>query len=221
MPFALIALAVIALLVLTGAAMTSYDPAKIRTGNADIDRLPLASAIGRVWGASCPVGIARAVTAIVHLESGGRPAQYLGDTGIASGPSIGPMQVLRTSAIDLGIVPKDISRTEYARYAYDEAAGCYWGCLEFKSWLARASGDIATALQYYNGGMSGSAASQAYREDALTWLSSTFGVNWASEGPATIASADAALQTLTGDATSYGPDAANLPDDSGAEEEDA
>jgi len=154
-------------LVVTQIALSDITPC----GVDDIDRLPIADYVTTVFGLAATPAIARCCVAIVYQESKGDPTQYLGDTGIASGPSVGPMQVLRTTAIDLGLVPKGETSAEYMARKSDEDWGLRAGCFVFRNKLDMAGGDLALALQYYNG-------SAAYRARALSWLRSTYGDDW-------------------------------------------
>lgn len=164
--------------------MTTYTTvnqalaAKIHTGTPRIDRLPLADNITAVFGDNVDVGTARACCAIVYKESGGNPSQYLGDTGIASGPSIGPMQVLRATAISLGLVDADTTPAQYAAMKNNEDAGCYNGCRVFQDAMTQASNNIQDALAVYNGGPARPASALAYADDAIAWLGRTYGADW-------------------------------------------
>jgi hypothetical protein len=188
-PAVLLLLAVVAVVLLGSSSSSSgggglgailgggYDASKIRTGVAAIDRLPLASNISKVWGPTCPVGVARAVTAIVWMESRGDPSQYLSDTGDSRGPSIGPMNVLRQTAIQMGFVPAGTSFATYSDFVntLSEDTLVNWGCREFAQDLIDQGGDIGAALREYNG-------SQRYATEAVTWLQKTYGDDWEGGG---------------------------------------
>lgn len=116
------------------------------------------------FGPSVSVAIVRACMLIVIEESEGSEANTLGDTG-SSLPSIGLMQVNGTTAVALGYVPAGISSDAYAAYASSAWTGIWWGVGVFKNKLASVGGDIAQAVQAYNG--SGDAA-VAYEQTADT-----------------------------------------------------
>jgi len=108
---------------------------------------------------------------IVNNESAGMPSNYLGDITLAAGPSIGPMQVYRKTARELGLVPDDISASDYAALSTKEFRTIGMGVAVFKSKLQAAGGDVADAIRRYNG--SGDAAA-AYQQRALSFLGSTW-----------------------------------------------
>jgi len=141
-----------------------------------LDRLPIADIVVEVFGPDASVALARAMVAIAHNECGGNSSPpVIGDTNSSGGPSIGPLQVWRQTAIDLGLVPSGESQDTYRQRAYDEMWCLRAGVKVFKDKLHSAGGDIALAIRKYNG--SGSAA-EAYRDRALSFLASTFGYNW-------------------------------------------
>lgn len=142
----------------------------LSTGDPNLDRLRL-----RVLVEATKAGVdPRVIMGIIHNESGGRPENYLGDVTAPGGPSIGPMQVYRRTALDYGLwAPSDPDdRDAYAAMSSDEVQGIAWGVAVFKRKLAEANGDVADAVRRYNG--SGSAA-EAYRDRALAFISSTYG----------------------------------------------
>jgi hypothetical protein len=149
-------------------------------GLAGIDRLPLAQYVEEVFGTEATIAIARAVVALCYCETGGRTTPpVVGDTTLTVGPAIGPLQVTRATAKDLGLVPRDESFEAYKLRASDERWCIRAGVLVFASKLLSAHGDIADAIRRYNG--SGTRAEQ-YRDKALSFLASTFGDYWQMEG---------------------------------------
>ena len=118
--------------------------------------------------------------AIVNNESGGVAdiKHYLGDKTAKGGPSIGPMQVYRQTAKDLGLwspPPGATAAEERAAYealALDEALGIEWGTAVFADKLRIAKGDISEAVRRYNG--AGERA-ELYRDKALAFFSDKWG----------------------------------------------
>lgn len=158
----------------------------IRSGVDSIDRVQISARV-LFWGvavfgprALVDLRILRALIAIVHNESAGDPSNYLGDATLGGGPSIGPMQVYRSTAKDLGLwtAPAGVSieeeRATYAQLSTDESLGIHWGVLVFKDKLGQAQGDIREAIRRYNG--SGPAA-EKYADKAVAWAA-TAPRNW-------------------------------------------
>jgi len=118
--------------------------------------------------------IVRALMSIINNEY----ARYLpvtgqvGDKTLAGGPSVGPMQVYRSTAIAMGFVPKTITAAQYAAYASDLDTVLEWGVKVFKQKLAAAKGNVSLAIKFYNG--SGPQA-DAYREKALAFVTRVWG----------------------------------------------
>lgn len=166
---------------LVGAAVASvvWIAEGIRTGIASLDRydirLRLAWAALRTFGPQVAIDLAipRALMAIVNNESRGDPKNYLGDATLGGGPSIGPMQVYRSTAKDLKLwapppgATVEQERAAYALLAKDEALGIRWGVAVFASKLKLAGGNVTEAIRRYNG--SGPLA-EAYRDRAVTFL---------------------------------------------------
>jgi hypothetical protein len=163
------------------AAGAVYLLESARTGVPELDRLEvrgrLVLEVLKRFGlrAVADVRIVRALMAIVHNESGGKPSNTLGDTSASGGPSIGFMQVYRSTAEDLGLwTPPAGATVSQAKQAYTELAGNHargiaWGVAVFKDKLERAKGDIVEAVRRYNG--SGPMA-EAYRDKALAFATS-------------------------------------------------
>ena len=118
--------------------------------------------------------IVRALMSIINNEY----ARYLpvteqvGDKKLSGGPSVGPMQVYRSTAIAMGFVPKTITADQYAAYASDLDTVLEWGVRVFKQKLAAAKGNVSLAIKYYNG--SGPQA-DAYRDKALAFVTRVWG----------------------------------------------
>lgn len=158
----------------------AYVYFRIATGDPDLDRFGIrgnvAYAALRTWGprAVADLRLPRACMAIVWKETGGRPAEYVGDTGAKGGPSIGPMQLYRATAQDFGIwtPPPGASdaeiRSAYETLAQDEHWGIMGGARELAEHLVDHQGDLPSAIKAYNG--SGPDADK-YRDRVLTWAS--------------------------------------------------
>jgi hypothetical protein len=163
-------------------AALAYVAESIRTGNAALDRhrIRIAANALLVFGprAVTDLRIPRALMAILRNESAGKPAPVVGDASLSGGPSIGPMQVYRSTAIDLKLwtPPAGMTaaqqRAAYAALAMDEGLGIRWGVQVFAEKLRLSGGDIAGAVRRYNG--SGSSA-EAYRDRALAFAETTWG----------------------------------------------
>ncbi len=100
------------------------------------------------------------------------PEGQLGDYTASGGPSVGPWQVERATAVELGLVPSDISANDYVLLEAD-----LWWCARaaakvFDSKLSAAGGDWSQALARYNG--SGAAAAD-YSTRALAYANTTWG----------------------------------------------
>lgn len=149
-----------------------------KTNDATIDRElgPKVTAIAaRVMPESTrSPEIVRALMSIINNEY----ARYLpatgqvGDKKLAGGPSVGPMQVYRSTAVAMGFVPKDITPDQYAAYAGNLDTVLEWGVRVFKQKLAMAKGNVPLAIKYYNG--SGPQA-DAYRDKALAFVTRVWG----------------------------------------------
>jgi len=152
-----------------------------RTGNSKIDRLTplIVRSAKKRLGAKATPNVIRALVAILSNESGGNPAMYLGDKTLSGGPSIGPMQVYRKTALDFRLwTPPDgvgadseKAKAAYAALASNEARGIDMGVAVFKQKLAAAKGDVAEAIRRYNGS---GPASEAYKTKALEFMRRTW-----------------------------------------------
>jgi hypothetical protein len=116
----------------------------------------------------------RLVLALMHNESGGDPKNFVGDATLGGGPSIGPMQVYRTTAKAFKLwTPSggDLDeRTEYASMKDDVWQGIRWGIAVLQAALKSTGGDVAKAFAVYNGGPNPGAAAQAYSARAMDFL---------------------------------------------------
>lgn len=205
-PFVVVVLVVL-LLLLAGKATVEIGKlvtAARQTGNPDVD--PFAWKIARAvlleWG---PTGkgpngepleaVAALASELVDRESKGRPSNFLGDVNAAGGPSVGPMQVYRATAKELGLYTPsaDVAgdeaaeRAEYAELANDTAWGIRAGVAVMRSKQAtldaftsshpgttRTLQDLA---RLYNGG---GAAARAYASDVAAEAASDLGADWMS-----------------------------------------
>lgn len=148
---------------------------ELATGVDSMDRFPIR---GRVLLYSTLKGVEpRIIMSLINNESKGDPNNYLGDVAASGGPSIGPMQIYRKTAKDLGLwvppsgVDATTERALYAAMSDDEDQGIRWGIDVFKSKLSAAGGDVTRAIAMYNG--SGPAA-QTYQQNALAFLGATY-----------------------------------------------
>jgi hypothetical protein len=122
-------------------------------------------------GASAAVG--RAMIGIFDRENKDRkPPPLVGDRALPGGPSIGPGQVYRARAIALGLIPPDTTAEQYELLAGEEDLLVGWAVRVFKFHFDQAKGDVAKAIELYNG--SGPAAEQ-YKSDVLAFLQEQFG----------------------------------------------
>jgi hypothetical protein len=164
----------------------------LRTGDSSIDRLAVRGRIvvellrARPSLAFRParlVELARALMAIANNEYDRRRDldDQVGDAGFGGGPSIGPMQVYRRTALELGLYESPTAIVEGSpadREAYAALAADVAFCIRagVRVYLAKlegpAHGDAAEAIRRYNGGGD---ASRAYQSRALAFLSSSYG----------------------------------------------
>lgn len=151
---------------------------ELATGIPTMDRFGLRA---RVLLYSALGGVdPKVIMALIHNESRGDPANFLGDEGASGGPSVGPGQVYRKTAKDLGLwtppleVDSGTERALYAQLADDEDWGVRATVAVFKNKLGIAGGDVAKAIALYNGNPALPQV-QTYRDNALAFLSGTFG----------------------------------------------
>ncbi len=169
LPGAVIVLGVLAVLTYLklAAAMKTSDP------YLEAYRPRLAWEILITFGARASQEVGRALIGIFDLENKARkPPPLVGDATLPGGPSIGPGQVYRATAIALGLVPAGTTAEEYAALAGEEDRLVGWSVRVFKSKMQLAQGDVAKAIELYNG--SGSHA-EAYRSEVLAFLAEQFG----------------------------------------------
>jgi hypothetical protein len=126
---------------------------------------------------------ARLVLALMHNESLGDPRNFVGDVALGGGPSIGPMQVYRSTAKAFKLwTPSggDLDeRAEYASMKDDVWQGIGWGIAVLKDALRQSGGDVAKAFAIYNGGPRPGAAAQAYSAKAMAFL--TDQLDWSND----------------------------------------
>ncbi len=149
----------------------------IRTSDPYLEqyRPLLARFVVLTFGAGASVPIARAMIGIFDRENKARQRPpVVGDKLLPGGPSIGPGQVYRATAIDLGFVPAGITREDYAMLAYDDSRMVWWAVKVFRAKLAAAGGDVGEAIRRYNG--SGPEA-ERYASEVIAWLAETFGAD--------------------------------------------
>lgn len=151
-----------------------------KTGDGNLDRFAelVVSALDDESAAN--VDTVRACMAIIRNESGGRSPPVIGDATLGGGPSVGPMQIYRSTAKDLGLwtpppeVEGDIDaeRASYAELANDETWCVRAGCKVFVTKLQIAGGNVPDAIRRYNGG---GPAAAAYRDRAVAFMTATWG----------------------------------------------
>lgn len=153
----------------------------IRTGNPKLDRhrQTIAKNILLQFNLRArDLRLARACMAILNNESAGLPAPVVGDKDNPKGPSVGPMQVSRGTAIDLGLwspppgVTNEQARNLFALEASDEGRCIAWGVKIFADKLRIAGDDLPLAIRLYNG--SGPSA-ETYRAKALDFYAAKWG----------------------------------------------
>lgn len=172
-----------------GAAALTWLWARCATGVPNLDRWGIR---GRVciqailtFGprALGNVDLVRALMAICKNESpAGGPAPgsaIIGDQGASGGPSIGPMQVYRATARDLGLwdppgvtIGSQQDRDLYAAQAADEATCIAWGVKVFQNKFHLASEDLPEAIRRYNGS---GAKAEKYRDLAIAFINDRWG----------------------------------------------
>lgn len=158
LPLHLVVLAIVVLVVLAVLAgkgameIGKLVTAARGTGNPNVDRFAwkVARAVLLEWGPTGqgpngePLeGVARLAAQIIDHESRGARPPVLGDQGFSGGPSVGPMQVYRSTAKEMGLWSPSaaaagndqLERQEYAAKASDE------------SWCIRAGVAVMRAKQ--------------------------------------------------------------------------
>lgn len=166
---------------LVAAARTLLDYGATGKKNMDAQLLPMISdSVARLFpNDPRQKEIIRAMMAIANNESGERKSYYgiVGDKQFAGGPSIGPLQVYRTTAIGSGFVPKGTTPDQYVLYSNDLQRIVDWGVQVFKDVLNYHKGDFAKAIKSYNGGPRAAPGgpSDVYRDKALAFIESIWG----------------------------------------------
>jgi len=163
-----------------------FNPGK--TGNAGFDRhISFVGWTISAHGIAEIMPVLRCCMAIIWKENAGvdHPAPYVGDmdsTRFPGGPSIGPMQVYRKSAIDYGVWRPNLSigshedeRTAYLKLANDEHLCLSFGVNIFLHKWREARGDFVDAIRRYNGG---GVAAKAYAESAVAFGIETWGADF-------------------------------------------
>jgi soluble lytic murein transglycosylase-like protein len=146
---------------------------ELETGSPDLDRLRVPVLLQCLLSGVDP----RVVLSLIWQETRGQPRNYVGDTTSSHGPSIGPMQVSRDTAKELGLwsppsgVDLATEKQAYLAHAQNELETIGWGVTVFKDKLAQAGGDVLEAVRRYNG--SGSAA-ESYRASVVAKLGDLF-----------------------------------------------
>lgn len=185
LPFALLLLLPGALIVLGVFAVLTYVKlsAAMKTDDPYLEhyRPRLAWEILLVFGVQASVAVGRAMIGIFDQENKGRaPSPLVGDQSLAGGPSIGPGQVYRSTAIALGLVPTGTTPEDYAVLAGDEDKMVGWAVRVFRTKVRAAGGDVAKAIELYNGSGPGA---QRYQSDVLAFLAGQFGDQPIGPGP--------------------------------------
>lgn len=116
----------------------------------------------------------RALMSIVNNEYDRRKPldNQVGDAALSYGPSIGPMQVYRKTAIDFKLVPPSTTSEQYLLNRTNVDQVIEWGVKVYKEKLKVARGDAILAIKLYNG--SGPQA-ENYQSKALSFVRSTYG----------------------------------------------
>jgi hypothetical protein len=170
--------------------------AQAQTGDAELDRDEIrgnvvAAARAKFGDAVLLVdpSILRALMAIVRNEGAyAQGASTVGDALLGGGPSIGPMQVYRTTAKGLGLwtPPRetlgddDLERAAYRALATPDNTRMLigWGVAVFADKMRAAGGDVPTAVRLYNGA---GPSAELYRDRADRFAQATWGVGLGQE----------------------------------------
>lgn len=152
-----------------------------KTGNALLDRLApiVVAAAKKHLGKDATSANVRALMAILNNESGGNPRMYLGDKNLPGGPSIGPMQVYRSTALDMRLwtpptgeaADSAKAKSAYAALAVNEQRGIDMGVAVFAAKLKAAKGNTTLAIRKYNGA---GPAAETYKTKALDFVRRTW-----------------------------------------------
>jgi len=148
-------------------AYAAYRYHQLATGDVRLDR-PGIRGRALLWGVRLSVP-PEALMALAHQEGQAWLNPQMSDSDIDRGPSVGPLAVLRTTAIGEGDVPAGTDATTYAAYADPSHEGLTfgWGARYFAKVYASHGRSMRAALTSYNG-------SSTYADSGLTWLASTY-----------------------------------------------
>ena len=150
------------------AVVAAVRVASLATGDARLDRWSL-RARAAWWGWRRGYD-ARILMGMMHTEGAAWLAPQLGDTAdYTRGPSVGPLQMSRGTAIERGITSASTSYDGWAAWAdpAHEATTFGWGAEEFARCWSRAGGDLRTALRLYNG-------ADSYAVKTINFLAATY-----------------------------------------------
>jgi hypothetical protein len=149
-PLILVAVVGVLLVVFARVYSAVRSLSAVRTGDDALDRFVgtlTRSLMLRTRGTARPEQI-RACLSIISNETGGRAAPQIGDATLSGGPSVGPMQVYRSTAKSLGLwtpppgADEPTERELYSELATDEAGCVDMGVAVFLDKLRAAGGDI-------------------------------------------------------------------------------
>jgi hypothetical protein len=203
---ALLVVVVLVLLALfTGKAVMEIGKlvtAARQTGNPQVDAFAwkIARAVLIEWGPTGkgPSGepleaIAALASELVDRESKARPSNFLGDLEFDAGPSVGPMQVYRKTAKELGLYKPSAAvagdeaaeKAEYAKLAEDTSWGIRAGVAVMRSkqrileaYVSSHPGTIRTLqdlARLYNGG---GPKARAYGQTVADETEHDLGAGW-------------------------------------------
>lgn len=162
---------------MSSAVLLAY--ASLKTGVESMDRFGIrarALLYGELGGVDPKV-----VMAVIWNETKGDSDNYVGDTTSSLGPSIGPMQVSRVTATELGLwnPPSDWDESQaYLLLADDEDWGIQAGIKVLKAKLVSdaGAGSILNAVGLYNGSLSNPRV-QTYQAGIQSFLSNHYGTS--------------------------------------------
>lgn len=159
-----------------------------QTGIPALDRWrsTVLRAVAATFNVRSSPALARACMTIMHNEAPARwdgEAIIIGDATLGGGPSVGPMQVYRSTAKELGLwaPPPDVAgdiaaeREAYELVATDTARCIAMGVEVLASKLEAADGDLADAIRRYNGG---GQKARDYQTHALAFAVERWGPSW-------------------------------------------
>jgi hypothetical protein len=153
-----------------GAAVGAYALwrySKLATGDPNLDRLGVRGRALR-WGLQLGVPAeGLMITARQEGTAGLNPE--IGDTEIERGPSVGILEMLRTTAIAEGYVSADIDADTYAAYADPSHEGLTfeWGARYWAKLYVANGRDLHATLTQFNG-------SSAYADSGIAWAQTVY-----------------------------------------------